>query len=98
MDQGGRVTRKTQRGAALHPFIPNLLPSLVTVRFLVSRSRLLCAMVMALAVGLGQGTRAKMKPHIRSKGPVFSSRLRGPHAAGRVLESIKNITSELESL
>jgi hypothetical protein len=39
-----------------------------------------------------------MKPHIRSKGPVFSSRLRGPHAAGRVLESIKNITSELENL
>jgi hypothetical protein len=29
---------------------------------------------------------------------MFSTRLRGPHSAGRVLESIKNITSELESL
>lgn len=39
-----------------------------------------------------------MKSHIRTKGPIFSMRLRGPHAAGRVLESIKNITCELEEL
>jgi hypothetical protein len=39
-----------------------------------------------------------MKSHIRTKGPIFSMRLRGPHAAGRVLESIKNITCELEDL
>ncbi|HMF92464.1 MAG TPA: hypothetical protein VKL40_17610 [Candidatus Angelobacter sp.] len=39
-----------------------------------------------------------MKSHSRTKGPIFSMRLRGPHAAGRVLESIKKITGELEDL
>lgn len=39
-----------------------------------------------------------MKSHIRTKGPIFSMRLRGPHAAGRALDSIKNITRELEDL
>jgi hypothetical protein len=39
-----------------------------------------------------------MKSHIRTRGPIFSMRLRGPHAAGRVLESIKSITCELEDL
>ncbi|HMF89264.1 MAG TPA: hypothetical protein VKL40_01375 [Candidatus Angelobacter sp.] len=39
-----------------------------------------------------------MKSHIRTKGPIFSMRLRGPHAVGRVLEGIKHITGELEDL
>src|SRR5215831_231943 len=39
-----------------------------------------------------------MKSHIRTKGSTFPMRLRGPRAAGRVLDSIKNITSELEDL
>lgn len=39
-----------------------------------------------------------MKSHIRTRGPIFSMRLRGPHAAGRVLENIKNITCDLEDL
>ncbi len=39
-----------------------------------------------------------MKPNIRSKSPVFSARPGGPNAAGRVLQSIQNITRELEDL
>jgi hypothetical protein len=39
-----------------------------------------------------------MKSHIRTKGPTFPTRLRGPRAASRVLDSIKNITGELEDL
>lgn len=39
-----------------------------------------------------------MKSHIRTKGSTFPMRLRGPRAAGRVLDSIKSITSELEDL
>src|SRR5262249_19540833 len=45
-----------------------------------------------------KNTKATMKSHSRTKGPIFSMRLRGPHAAGRVLESIKKITGELEDL
>jgi len=39
-----------------------------------------------------------MKSHIRTKGSAFPMRLRGPRSAGRVLESIKSITGELEDL
>ena len=38
-----------------------------------------------------------MKSHIRSKGPLFSTRLRGAHAE-RVLAGIRSITSDLEEL
>src|SRR5215471_16800354 len=39
-----------------------------------------------------------MKSHIRTKGTTFPMRLRSPRAAGRVLDSIKSITGDLEDL
>jgi hypothetical protein len=73
-----------------------LLPSLMTLRFLVSHPRSFRAKVKPSQ--WTQEYRAAMKSHIRTKGPTFPARLRGPRAAGRVLDSIKNITSELEDL